>query len=88
MAVEKRLSRDKFGQPVLTVRVVGAHDIYRLSRHLLYGQVEFGELGQRALRSLRRQMGRARYALMEDYFAGRAFPPATPAPATQEASDG
>lgn len=70
MSVSKRLTRDKHGTPILTITVAGPHDIYRLSRHMLSGQVEFCELGHRSLRSLRKLLGRERYAAMENYFNG------------------
>lgn len=69
--ISKRLTRDARGQATLTITVVGAHDVYRLARHLLSGQVEFGQLGDRTLRSLRKQLGPGPYDRMVDYFEGR-----------------
>lgn len=59
--IRKRLQRrpnwpDGSGyDPKLTIVVQGAHDVYRLARHLELGQVEFGRLGRAILRSMDQQ---------------------------------
>jgi hypothetical protein len=55
--IRKRLQRridDATGgyQPRLVITVEGLDDVYRLARHLETGQVEFGRLGRRILRSM------------------------------------
>ena len=70
VAVSKRLTRDRWGNPVLVIRVEGTHDIYRLARHLERGQVEFYKLAGRILRSLRRQLGAKAYRVLVSYYDG------------------
>jgi hypothetical protein len=71
--ITKRLARNADGEPQLTIRVVGAYDIARFAHHLRRGQVEFAEVGGRALRSLRRLIGRRRYLDLEDYLHGGGY---------------
>jgi hypothetical protein len=70
VALRKRLTRNRWGDPVLTIRVEGTHDVYRLSKHLERGQVEFARLGRLSLRSLRRQLGRTSFETLVSYYDG------------------
>lgn len=73
MSLSKRLVQrgNHPSELVLTITVQGAHDIYRLARHLESGQCEFADLGRRTLRSLRKAMGPNRYEYMEDAMTGK-----------------
>lgn len=58
------------GDPVLTIKVTGIHDIYRLAYNLTYDQVEFCEQGHSILRKLKRRLGKQRYLVLLDYMHG------------------
>lgn len=69
--IEHQLTRDEHGESKLTVTVVGAWDVYRFSRFLMHGQVEFCAIGRRALRQLERQLGRHNFDRLAVYLEGR-----------------
>lgn len=49
--------RNKHGEPTVTFKAEGVHDVMRWAIHQLSGQVEFYEIGEKTLRSLRRTVG-------------------------------
>ena len=56
--IEKRLTRNGHGDPVLTIRVTGSTDVERLTWVLSRSQVDFSRLAARIKRSHRRIFGR------------------------------
>jgi hypothetical protein len=69
-AWKRRGSGEHPSELVLTITVTGAHDIYRFAHHLLFGQVEFVELGQKIIDQLRRRMGRGRWSYIDRSMGG------------------
>lgn len=61
MIKSRRLRWDEHGDPTLTIVVVGTHDIYRFAHHLEHGQCEFADVGRKAIRGLKRKIGRERF---------------------------
>lgn len=49
--------RNQHGEPTVTFKAEGVHDVMRWAIHQLSGQSEFCEVGTKTLRSLRRQIG-------------------------------
>lgn len=62
--------RNEHGEPVLTITVVGAYDVYRFCRGLERLQVEFCATGRRALRQLERRMGRSYFDALAVHLEG------------------
>lgn len=73
MSVENKMRTNAFGEPMLTITVVGSHDIYRLAWHLEHGQVEFVEQGRNIRTKLRRHLGKARMRSLVNYYSGRTW---------------
>lgn len=73
MSATKRVVTNLDGEPVLTVKVVGAYDIYRFAGVMQRGQVEFARLGYFTKRSLRRQLGAERFNDLRRYLEGDGF---------------
>lgn len=69
--IERTMGYDEHGEVVLTIRVVGGWDVYRLARHLQRGQVEFAEVGLFALRGLDRRLGLRRFDALALYLEGK-----------------
>ncbi|MBS3928022.1 MAG: hypothetical protein KGZ65_06120 [Sphingomonadales bacterium] len=59
--IEKRVTQNEFGEPVLTIKIVGVTDVYRFARLMEHGQVEFCHKGRLTLRSLAKQIGRKNF---------------------------
>jgi hypothetical protein len=55
------------GTVIWTIEVTGGYDIYRFATALLSAQVEFGEVGRRALARLRRHVGPSTYRGLQRY---------------------
>lgn len=55
--IEHELTTTATGDPVLTITVTGGSDIFRLSHHLMKGQIEFGKLAREIFVWLRRRWG-------------------------------
>lgn len=54
MSIEHRMSRNKHGERVLTVTLVGDYAIARFATHLLRSGCDFADVGRRVLRSQKR----------------------------------
>lgn len=70
MSIEQRHYTTKDGDPVLELKIKGFDDVYRFSNHLLSGQVEFGEVGRRTHRYLKRTYGAVMWRRMMRRFHG------------------
>lgn len=68
--IEKRLTKNEHGDPVLTIRVTGVSDVYRFADGMTRLQSEFCAKGRLALRSLWRQIGRERFLALDSYMYG------------------
>lgn len=54
-------TRNEHGDPVLTITIVGWHDIFRLCWNLLHAQVEFSAESRKVFQWMRRSLGAKRY---------------------------
>lgn len=70
MSAEFKHSRNKHGDPVLTITVVGFHDIFRLQWNLLHAQVEFSAAARKSFQWMRRSLGAARYDAFDQSMTG------------------
>lgn len=70
MAAEFKHSRNRHGDPVLTITVVGWHDIFRLQWNLLHAQCEFSEAARKSFQWMRRCLGPARYDAFDQSMTG------------------
>ena len=70
MSTITKRSRDKNGDPVLTITVTGFHDIFRLSWNLLHAQVEFSAEARRTFQWIRRSLGASRYDTFDQSMTG------------------
>lgn len=70
MSLTKRVTWNEHGDPMLTIKVVGHSDVYRLACHLERGQCEFADMGRRVIGSLRRRWGARKLAALESYYWG------------------
>ena len=86
--IEKRLTKNDHGEPVLTVRVTGAYDTFRFARVMQTGQMEFARKGTLALQSLRRFMGTSNFRQLERFCLGDGKVPQFSAPSTNEEGEG
>jgi hypothetical protein len=68
--ITKQLTRNAAGDPVLSLRVTGADDVYRFAHGMQTLQVEFARKGTLALTGLRRMVGKANYGWLVDTFHG------------------
>lgn len=68
--ITKQLRANAAGDPVLSIRVTGASDVYRFAFGMQTLQVEFARKGALALRGLRRLVGTVAYGRMVDAFHG------------------
>lgn len=71
MAVRKRVSRNRDGEPQVVIRVTGATDVFRFATGMLGMQTEFSHVGRKTLRSLRETIGRTAYADLDAFLNGR-----------------
>lgn len=58
------------GDPVLTIRITGFHDIFRLAWNLIHAQIEFMEIGRHGMRYTARSLGKGRFAAMDKSMTG------------------
>lgn len=70
MSIRKHVRWNEHGDPILTIKVEGHSDVYRLACHLKRGQCEFADIGGRIQRSLRRKWGSRKYKALETYYWG------------------
>lgn len=70
MSTEFKHSRNQHGDPVLTITVVGFHDIFRLQWNLLHAQVEFSAAARKTFQWMRRSLGPARYDAFDQSMTG------------------
>lgn len=68
--IEKRLTRNKHGDPVLTIKVTGVSDVYRFADGMTRLQCEFSRKGRLTLRSLWRMLGREHFLALDSYMYG------------------
>jgi len=68
--ITKQLRSNAAGDPVLAIRVTGAHDVYRFAHGMQTLQVEFARKGTLALTGLRRMIGKQAYGFLVDAFHG------------------
>lgn len=50
-----KITRTEWGEPTVTITLVGYHEVYRFAHHMESGQVEFGRAGNHIIRRLRRR---------------------------------
>lgn len=50
------VTTNEHGEPVVTITLVGYHEMYRFAHHMEKGQVEFGKAGNQIIRKLRRRL--------------------------------
>lgn len=55
--IEQEIRQNGEGEPVMVLTVTGGKEIFRLSHHLMQGQIEFGDLARDAFVWLRRRWG-------------------------------
>jgi hypothetical protein len=77
MSAKYRASRNEHDEPVVTITLVGGHDIHRFAYNLLSQQVEFAEMGRNILKGQRRRMGKKAWDRMWRVFHGDSKPPMT-----------
>lgn len=70
MSTEYKRSRNKHGDPVLTITVTGFHDIFRLSFAMLHAQVEFSEAARKSFQWMRRSLGASRCDAFDQSMTG------------------
>lgn len=68
--ISNRMTTNVHGDQVLTITVVGCHDIYRLIHALEHAQVEFAREGRNIRGKLRRHLGKLRYRSLQNYYNG------------------
>jgi hypothetical protein len=61
MSITKRVTKNKHGDVVLTVTLVGWNDAARFAYGMQTLQCEFGDQGRRAMWSIRQQVGADRH---------------------------
>lgn len=61
MTTEYKRSRNKHGDPVLTITVTGWHNIFRLNWNLLHAQSEFSAEARKTYQWMRRVVGAKNY---------------------------
>ena len=72
MSVESRVRRNKNGDPVLVITVIGVADMYRIGEVFTRQQTDFVPIARRVMRYLYRYLGRPRFvALDESMNSGR-----------------
>lgn len=62
MSALYRASRNQHGEPVVTITLVGFHDIHRFAYNLLKHQCEFARMGTQILKGQRRRVGKKKWA--------------------------
>jgi hypothetical protein len=70
MSTTYKRSRTKHGDPVLTITVVGWHDIFRVTENLLHAQCEFADASRKTLQWMRRGLGASRYDAFDKSMTG------------------
>lgn len=71
MTVQRKALRwNEHGEPILTITAVGVHDVYRLSNHMLKGQVEFCDIGARAIQGLKRKLSKDQWDWLMRFMHG------------------
>jgi hypothetical protein len=68
---------DGIDDPVVTIVIVGWHDIHRLAYNMLRWQVEFSAMGRQILKSHRRAVGRQTWRALWEMYHGTAEKPMT-----------
>jgi hypothetical protein len=56
-----RATRNEHGEPVVTITLVGWHEIHRFAYNLLKHQCEFAEMGRKILKYQRKAIGREQW---------------------------
>lgn len=74
---EYKATRNKHGEPVVTITLTGGHEIHRFAYNLLKHQCEFARMGTRILKGQRRRMGKERWDAMWRMYHGEAEKPMT-----------
>jgi hypothetical protein len=70
MSLDKRVTWNEHGDPILTITAAGHSDVYRLACHLKRGQCEFADLGRRIQDALRKRWGSEKYKALESHYWG------------------
>ncbi|WP_406083077.1 hypothetical protein OHA01_26215 [Micromonospora zamorensis] len=63
--IRSHIRRDAHGDPVLTIRVTGAHDMYRVAEHLATAQSDIQPHGRRVFPYLWKFLGGSRFTAFD-----------------------
>lgn len=67
---EVTIRQNKHGEPVMTIRVTGAAEIFRHAYYMAHGPVEHLSFAMRAFRYLRRRWGIAKFRKHDQRITG------------------
>lgn len=70
MSTTYKRGRNEHNDPVLTITVTGAHDIFRLNWNHLHAQCEFSDAARDTYAWLRRVMGAGRFDYLDKSLTG------------------
>lgn len=68
--IHHHIRRNEHGQPVLTIRITGWHDMFRIAWVLCHAHVEFVAVGRAAFRHLARRLGKRTFASFDQRLTG------------------
>lgn len=70
-----QMHRNRHGEPVMVITMVGWHSIHRFAHNLMRAQVEFYDIGRRAFRAEWRDIGSEQWRKIWKIFHGEASEP-------------